>query len=192
MRTRGLRVIAGEARGRRLVAPEGDAVRPTKDMVREAQFSALDARGAIVDARVLDLYAGSGALAIEALSRGADTATFVERDRNAIGAIRTNLQTLGYEDRSKVVVLDAARFVEGPPPPDAPFDLVLADPPYDTSDEDVTALLAALMAPGWVADDAIISVERPVRHTVVAPVGCTNGWERTFGDTLLTLCWKSP
>jgi len=192
MRTRGLRVIAGEARGRRLVAPEGGAVRPTKDMVREAQFSALDARGAIVDARVLDLYAGSGALAIEALSRGAETATFVERNRDAIGAIRTNLQTLGYEDRSKVVAGDAARFVEGPPPPDAPFDLVLADPPYDTSDEDVTALLAALMAPGWVADDAIISVERPVRHTVVAPEGCTNGWERTFGDTLLTLCWKSP
>ena len=192
MRGRGLRVISGEARGRRLVAPEGDAVRPTKDMVREAQFSALDARGAIVDAHVLDLYAGSGALAIEALSRGAETATFVERDRNAIGAIRTNLQTLGYEDRSKVVVLDAARFVEGRPPPDAPFDLVLADPPYDTSDEDVTALLAALMAPGWVTDDAIISVERPVRHPVVAPVGCTNGWERTFGDTLLTLCWKSP
>jgi 16S rRNA (guanine966-N2)-methyltransferase len=185
-------VIAGEARGRRLVAPEGGAVRPTKDMVREAQFSALDARGAIVDARVLDLYAGSGALGIEALSRGAESAMFVERDRNAIGAIRSNLQTLGYEDRSKVIVLDAARFVEGPPPPAAPFDLVLADPPYDTSDEDVTALLAALMAPGWLADDAIVSVERPVRHPVAAPQGCTTGWERTFGDTLLTLCWKSP
>jgi 16S rRNA (guanine966-N2)-methyltransferase len=165
-------------------------VRPTKDMVREAQFSALDARGAIVDARVLDLFAGSGALAIEALSRGADTATFVERNRDAVGAIRANLQTLGYEDRAKVVVLDAARFVEGPPPSEAPFDLVLADPPYDTPDEDVTALLAALMAPGWVTDDVIISVERPVRHPVIAPEGCTNGWERTFGDTLLTLCWK--
>jgi 16S rRNA (guanine966-N2)-methyltransferase len=183
-------VIAGESRGRRLVAPEGGAVRPTKDMVREAQFSALDARSAIVDAHVLDLYAGSGALGIEALSRGADTATFVERDRNALGAIRTNLQTLGYEARSKVVSLDAAGFVEGSPPPDAPFDLVLADPPYDTRDEDVTALLAALMAPGWLAADAIISVERPIRHPVVAPEGCTNGWERTFGDTLLTLCWK--
>jgi 16S rRNA (guanine966-N2)-methyltransferase len=183
-------VIAGDARGRRLVAPEGGAVRPTKDMVREAQFSALDARAAIVDAHVLDLYAGSGALGIEALSRGAETATFVERDRNALRAIRTNLQTLGYEARSKVVSLDAGRFAEGPPPPDAPFDLVLADPPYDTSDEDVTALLAALMAPGWLAADAIVSVERPVRHPVVAPEGCTNGWERKFGDTLLTLCWK--
>jgi 16S rRNA (guanine966-N2)-methyltransferase len=185
-----LRVIAGEARGRKLVAPEGGAVRPTKDMVREAQFSALDARGAIVDAKVLDLYAGSGALGIEALSRGGARATFVERDRNALAAIRANLQTLRYQARSNVVSLDAGRFVEGPPPPDAPFDLVLTDPPYDTDDEDVTALLAALMAPGWLADDAIISVERPVRHPVVAPDGCTNGWERTFGDTLLTLCWK--
>ena len=78
-------MIAGEARGRKLVAPEGEAVRPTKDMVREAQFSALDARGAIVDAQVLDLYAGSGALGIEALSRGAARATFVERDRDALG-----------------------------------------------------------------------------------------------------------
>ncbi len=80
-RPKGLRVIAGTARGRKLVAPPGDRVRPTKDMVREAMFSALDARGALVDASVLDLFAGTGALGIEALSRGAARAVFVERER---------------------------------------------------------------------------------------------------------------
>ena len=89
---RKLRVIAGSARGRRLVPLEGDRIRPTKDMVREAMFSALDARNAIVDATVLDLYAGSGALGIEALSRGAARAVFVERDREAARAIAANLK----------------------------------------------------------------------------------------------------
>src|SRR5215475_16071570 len=109
MKSRGVRVIAGSARGRRLVVPDGDHVRPTKDMVREALFSALDARGAIVDAYVLDLYAGSGALGIEALSRGAERATLDERNRRAIEAINANLDALGFEDRTRVVALDATR-----------------------------------------------------------------------------------
>jgi 16S rRNA (guanine966-N2)-methyltransferase len=191
MKPRGVRVIAGSARGRRLVVPEGDDVRPTKDMVREALFSALDARGAIVDAYVLDLYAGSGALAIEALSRGAERATLVERNRRAIEAINANIDALGFDDRARVIAADAARMLGSSVAADAPFDLVFVDPPYTTADEDVDGLLVGLMGPEWLAEDGIVSVERPARHPIHPPPGCTSGWERTFGDTLITLCWRA-
>ncbi len=185
-RPRGLRVIAGSARGRRLVTPEGEHVRPTKDIAREAMFSALDARGALEGAAVLDLYAGTGALAIEALSRGAAEAVIVERDRTALDAIRANVEVLTDDEPIDVVARDVSRFVSAGPPPQAPFDLVFVDPPYRTADEEITALLTALRTPGWLAEGAIVSVERPRRNPVVVPCGFTNGWERTFGDTLLT------
>jgi 16S rRNA (guanine966-N2)-methyltransferase len=187
-RPKGLRVIAGSARGRRLVAPHGDHVRPTKDIAREAAFSALEARGAVRGAAVLDLYAGTGALAIEALSRGAASATIVERDPAALTAIRTNLGVLPEDAAATAVVVarDVTRYLAAPSPAGDPFDLVFVDPPYDTADEDVTAVLAALTVPGRLAPDAIVSVERPHRHHVVAPPGLQTGWERTFGDTLLS------
>jgi len=184
-RPKGLRVIAGTARGRRLVAPTGDHVRPTKDIAREAVFSALDARGAVVDAAVLDLYAGTGALAIEALSRGAASATIVERDAAALAAIRTNLEVLPSDTVAVVVARDVTRYLAAAAA-GGPFDLVFVDPPYDTTDEDVTAVLARLTVPGRLAPDAVVSVERPHRHRVIAPPGLRTGWERTFGDTLLT------
>lgn len=183
-------MIAGSARGRKLVAPAGGSVRPTKDMVREAMFSALDARGALVDAVVLDLYSGSGALAIEAISRGAARAVVVERARAGLDAIRVNVSALQLDDRIEVIGADVGRFVRGMPPPAAPFDLVFADPPYDSPDDEITALLVALEAPGWLATDAVVTVERPIRHPVVSPPGWQTGWERTFGDTLLSFCWK--
>ncbi len=183
-------MIAGSARGRRLVTPTGDRVRPTKDMVREAMFSALDARDALVDARVLDLFAGSGALGIEALSRGAALAVFVERDRGAVAAINANLHALQFDDRAHVSTVDAHVTLRGTPPLGAPFDLLLIDPPYETTDEDVTALLRALDEPEWLAPEAIVTVERPARHPVVVPDGWRTGWERAFGDTLLSFCWK--
>lgn len=182
----GVRVIAGSARGRRLVVPDGESVRPTKDIAREAMFSALDARGLLQGANVLDLYAGSGALAIEALSRGGAEAVLVERDRGAVDAIRVNVEVLSDDEPVDVVARDVGRFVAAGPPRQAPFDLVFVDPPYRTPDEDVTALLVALQAPGWLSTGAIVSVERPHRNPVVVPPGFTNGWERTFGDTLLT------
>ncbi len=185
-RPRGLRVIAGEARGRRLIAPEGDQVRPTKDIARESMFSALDARGAIDGADVLDLYAGTGALAIEALSRGAAGAVFVEWDRSALECIRSNVEVLSGAEPVHVVAREVGRFLAGGPPAEAPFDLVFVDPPYETADEEITARLETLLGPGWLAPEAIVSVERPLRHPVVVPAGLTNGWERTFGDTLLT------
>jgi len=181
-------VIAGTDRGRKLVSPEGMHVRPTKDIVREAMFSALDARGVLVDATVLDLYSGSGALSFEALSRGAARAVLVERDRAALRAIGANVEQLDREGRTRVVPSDVGRFLAGNPPPEAPFDLVFADPPYDTADADVTELLERLGAPGWCVPGAIVSVERPARHPVVTPPGCSCSWERVFGDTLLAFC----
>lgn len=119
-----MRVVAGEARGRRLVAPAGTDTRPTADRVREAMFNSLDSLGVIDDAKVLDLFAGTGALGIEALSRGAAFATFVERSRPAVEAVRTNLAGCRFEARSRVIPADQAN-VEL-----AGYDLVLADPPY--------------------------------------------------------------
>jgi 16S rRNA (guanine966-N2)-methyltransferase len=182
---RRLRVIAGSMRGRRLVCPPGESVRPTKDFVREAVFSALDSRGAIVDANVLDLYSGTGALAIEALSRGAAKALLVERDRAALDAIDHNIDQLGLADRARVQRADVASVLAGPSPREAPFHLVIADPPYDTDDASIAGLLAGLTAPGWLAADALIVVERPAPGVIEVPEGLRACWERTFGDTLV-------
>ena len=118
-----VRVVAGELRGRRLVAPPGSTTRPTSDRVREATFNALGSLGAIEDAVVLDLFAGSGALGIEALSRGAAQCTFVERDRAALAALRANLDALPARRRS-------GHGACGATPPVGPWDLALLDPPY--------------------------------------------------------------
>ena len=171
-------------RGRRLTVPPGEGVRPTKDIVREAMFSALDARGAIVDAVVLDLYSGSGALAIESLSRGAARVVLVERERAALDAISHNIGHLGIA-HARVARADVVSVLAGPPPEEAPFDLVLADPPYDTSDEAVADLLRSLTVPGWLSEEAMIAVERPTRADVHPPKGLRACWERTFGDTLM-------
>jgi 16S rRNA (guanine966-N2)-methyltransferase len=121
-----MRVVAGSARGRRLAAPPGQSVRPTSDRVREAIFDAVFSIGPIDGATVVDLFAGSGALGIEALSRGAGPATFVDRTRAALDAIRANLAATGFAARATVVAADVGRWLDGAPP----FDLALVDPPY--------------------------------------------------------------
>lgn len=121
-----MRVVAGELRGRRFEAPTGNDVRPTTDKVREAVFNALGSLDLIRDAAVADLFAGSGGLGIEALSRGAAHVTFVERDRGALGVLRDNVRRLGIESTTKVVAGDAVVLAGG-----LDVDLVLADPPYD-------------------------------------------------------------
>ena len=177
-----LRVIGGTAGGRRIVAPKGGA-RPTQDRVKEALFSSLGE--VVLDAVVLDLYAGSGALGIEALSRGAAHAVLVDSDRAAETAIRSNLDTTGLAERATVVRSAAGVFV-GRGGPGGPFDLVFLDPPYDTPTEEVSALLVALAGSGSVASGATVVVERP---TGSAPLDLPGGWdtrrERTYGDTLL-------
>src|SRR5680860_1409851 len=121
-----MRVVAGAAKGRRLVAPKGDDVRPTADRAKEALFASL--QPLLAGARVLDLFAGSGALGLEALSRGAATVTFVERDRRALEAIAGNIAAVGLSG-AEVVAHPVTRAL-GMELPGAPFDLVLADPPY--------------------------------------------------------------
>jgi 16S rRNA (guanine966-N2)-methyltransferase len=125
-----VRVVAGEARGRRLVAPEGRDIRPTGARVREAIFNALTSLDAIDGATVLDLFAGSGALGIEALSRGASHATFVERDRRTRRVIDTNLAATGLGDRATVIVQPAEQFLAETAAAGAQFGVAVLDPPY--------------------------------------------------------------
>jgi 16S rRNA (guanine(966)-N(2))-methyltransferase RsmD len=164
------------------VAPKGGA-RPTQDRVKEALFSSLG--DLVLDANVLDLYAGSGALAIEALSRGAARAVLVDPDRAAVTAIRANLDTVGFTDRVTVVPRAAGAYVRDGAP-GGPFELVLLDPPYDVPAADVADVLAALAAGGAVQAGATVVIERA---TGGDPVTLPGGWdvrrERTYGDTLL-------
>jgi 16S rRNA (guanine966-N2)-methyltransferase len=133
-----VRVVAGSAKGRRLVTPPGLDTRPTSDRVREAIFNALNSIDAVAGTRVLDLFAGSGALGIEALSRGAATAVFVDVSQPALDAVRTNLDAAGLD--GTLIRMDAHRYDDGP------FDLALLDPPYDTPDDQWRALLGHLDA----------------------------------------------
>lgn len=178
-------MIAGTAGGRRLAAPPGTTARPTTDRVKEALFAALgDER--MCDASVLDLFAGSGALAIEALSRGAVRAVLVERDAAALAAIERNLAATGFADRARARGEAVERFLDRPPPDEAPFDLVLLDPPYDTRAAAVSAALVALDGPGWLAPEATVVVEQAAGGPrPVLPVGWAIAWERSYGDTLL-------
>jgi 16S rRNA (guanine966-N2)-methyltransferase len=178
------RIIAGEAGGRRLVVPPGERVRPTSDRVKESVFSALGS-GRLVDARVLDLYSGTGALALEALSRGAAAALLVERDPAAAKAIRTNIDTLGFADRAVLRVAAVAAVLAGSPPGE-PFDLALLDPPYDTPGPDVEAVLERLGEGSWLASGATVVVERATGSPPVRwPAGWGSTWERCYGDTLV-------
>jgi len=159
------RIIAGEAGGRRLSVPPGDGVRPTSDRVKESVFSALGP-ARLVGARVLDLYAGSGALGLEALSRGAAGALLVERDAAAARAIRANIATLGFGDRATLRVAAVAAVLGGPGPT-APFDLVLLDPPYDTSASELeAALLAVGAAAVWALYRCVKSLVRLTMRTL--------------------------
>jgi 16S rRNA (guanine966-N2)-methyltransferase len=170
-----LRVVAGTFKGRRLTAPRGTRTRPTADRVREALFSML---GDVGGARVLDLYAGSGALGIEALSRGADSAVFVERDAQAVAAIERNLAAVGVE--ANLVRQDVVRFLARA---DGAFDLVFCDPPYDSA-----AGLAGPLAehlPALCAEDARIVTESDKRNPLVLPFPLIA--ERIYGDTRIAI-----
>jgi 16S rRNA (guanine966-N2)-methyltransferase len=144
------------------------------------------------DVAVLDLYAGSGALAIEALSRGARHAVLVDRDRLAVDACRRNLASTRFRERARVQTSTASAFLSGGPPAEAPFGLVFLDPPYDTPDAGIARVLDSLAAPGWLASGASVVVERSAGARVPVPVGWTPGWERGYGDTLVTVLTAAP
>jgi 16S rRNA (guanine966-N2)-methyltransferase len=180
-----LRVISGTAGGRRLSAPRGDVIRPTTGRVKEAIFSALTSRERILGAKVLDLYAGTGALAIEALSRGAARAVLVEHDRDALEMLRRNLSVTATAASASVVDADVGSFLAAPPPPDAPFDLVLCDPPYDVESPALDDLMTPLGRREWTTVDALAVVERPAGVTAPHVEGLRVAWERAFGDTLV-------
>jgi 16S rRNA (guanine966-N2)-methyltransferase len=174
-----MRVVAGTARGRRLRGPEGEGTRPTADRVREAMFNSLYSLGALEGARVVDLFAGSGALGIEALSRGASHCTFVERDPAALDVLRHNLTTLGFDDRAEVVRADGPAALTRTTA--APADLVLLDPPYDFDDWD--ALLAGIT-------DAVVVIES--NREIPVPAGWETHRVRRYGGTVVTLATAPP
>ncbi|MGE3621231.1 MAG: 16S rRNA (guanine(966)-N(2))-methyltransferase RsmD [Acidimicrobiia bacterium] len=174
-----MRVVAGSARGRRLVAPAGrSTTRPTPDRVREATFNALVSRGALDGATVLDLFAGSGALGIEALSRGAAHATFVDADAAALAAVRANLAACGFAGRAEVVRGEATAFLAGAG--DRRWDLALLDPPY--AFDGWAELLAALPAA-----EAVVESDREV--------GLPAGWRaeraKRYGGTVVVIAART-
>lgn len=175
-----MRIIAGQWRGRPLVAPRGDATRPTADRTREALFSMLTSRlGSFAGLRVADLFAGSGALGLEALSRGAAHCTFVEHDAAALDALRANIAKLGAagaEVRAQSVM------ALGPAP--APYDLLLLDPPYASGAGSVA--LDRLLRLGWLAPGALASVETS-KSECVGVAGFETEAERVHGKAKLTL-----
>jgi 16S rRNA (guanine966-N2)-methyltransferase len=174
-----MRVIAGRWGGRRLTAPPGEATRPTSDRVREALFSVLAAR--VENARVLDLFAGSGALGIEALSRGAAEATFVDSAPAAIRAVRANLDALGIE--APVRRADARRFLDSASRAARQYDLVFLDPPYRLAGRlgrELTAALPAVLAPG-----AAVVAESDRRAPLELGLDLLD--ERRYGDTLIRI-----
>jgi 16S rRNA (guanine966-N2)-methyltransferase len=178
------RIIGGTAGGRRIKAPSGDNTRPTSDRVREALFSSIDAElGSVTGLRFLDLYAGSGAVGLEARSRGAGVVTCVEQDRRTAALVRDNLRTLGMNGVD-VVSSSVSRALAHPPR--APYDLVFLDPPYALATDDVVADLEALRDQDWLADGALVVVERSSRATALAwPKGFQGARERRYGETVL-------
>ena len=175
------RIVAGAARGRRLAVPS--SARPTTDRVREALFNVLSARLDFDGLRVLDLYAGSGALGLEALSRGAASVLLVESDRRAADAIARNIATVGLPGATIRRGPVAAVLGAGTP---APVDVVLADPPYDVTVQSVAEVLASLSRFGWVGPGSVVVVERPASAPELNWPADWAPWpSRRYGDTRL-------
>ena len=178
-----MRIIAGSARGRRLAAPKGTATRPTSDRAREGLFATVTAiRGPLPGARVLDLFAGSGAIGLEALSRGAVRVLFVESDGRAARVIRANLAAVALPG-GELISCQVQRFLERGPGAEAAFDLVVADPPYAAPAAEVTGMLTALASGGWLAPGALVAVERATRAGPLPwPAGYRGDRSRRYGE----------
>lgn len=178
------RIIAGVFGGRRIATPPGNRTRPTSDRVREALFSRLEHEADLDGARILDLYAGSGALGLEALSRGAQRALFVDSAPPAARTITANIATLGARNRATVKVSPVAGALATPP--QGSFDVVFLDPPYDVEEFALAHVLAALVDNSWLVSGALVIVERSVRSSEPHwPEGLTPFDDRRYGETRL-------
>ena len=188
-----LRIVGGRHRGRSIAAPEGQSTRPTSSRARESLFNILahaqwreDGTSPLVEARVLDAFAGTGALGIEALSRGAAHATFMDNDGAVVRLIGENLRKLGETANAKVIRADATR----PPPSREACDLVFLDPPYRSGL--AAPALTTLAAAGWVAPGAIATVELAHNEDLVPPDGFVAIDERRYGAARLVILRREP
>jgi len=184
------RIIAGVHGGRRLAAPSGRSTRPTTDRVRESLFSRLDHLGVVEEARVLDLYAGSGALGLEAMSRGARQVVLVEGHSGAARVTGANVRTLGLDGQAaQVVVSDVTRYLRSVFPETTEFDLVFLDPPYDLDEDALAEALMVLMP--LLHPDAVVVVERSTRSPEPTwPAGLERFATKAHGET--TLWYTEP
>ncbi|WP_026922380.1 16S rRNA (guanine(966)-N(2))-methyltransferase RsmD [Glycomyces arizonensis] len=177
------RIIAGALKGRRLATPSGDRTRPTSDRVREALFNSLAPGGDLEGLRFADLYAGSGAVGIEALSRGAAHALFVESHAQTAKLLRRNIADLGIADAHVISAPVEKALASGAA---EPYDIVFADPPYAVTDQAIGAMLAALVEHGWLADGADVVIERAGRDADVPwPEKVAEDRVRRYGTTAL-------
>jgi 16S rRNA (guanine966-N2)-methyltransferase len=184
------RIVAGQAGGRRLVVPKGDLTRPTSDRVREALFGALDARGLLPGAKVLDLYCGSGALGLEAVSRGAGSAVLVDTSRQAVEAARLNVGALAFSQVT-VVLSSVQRYLASRAA--SPASLVFADPPYAIGQDELAEMLLALTSRQWLQPGATVLVERSTRSPEPQwPDGLLRQAVRRYGETAVwSTQWQS-
>jgi 16S rRNA (guanine966-N2)-methyltransferase len=172
-----MRVIAGKAKGSRLKSPV-TGTRPMTDRMKEAIFSAL---GDIDGCKVLDLYAGSGALGVEALSRGGARATFVESSREALTKLEQNLDITRFGTRAAVEWIDVTQYLRRPA--DERMDLIFVDPPYSRAATDVVDDLEAIVMGGFLADDGRVVLHRPAKERTMNPLGLDCVWEREYGQS---------
>ena len=178
------RIISGLAGGRRISTPPGSGTRPTSDRVREALFSRLEHLDVVHQSKVLDLYAGSGALGFEAASRGAASVLLVESEWAAVAVLRKNITELGLPGVAVRADTVERVLLAGPASDDARCDLVLADPPYDVTEEDLSDVLTLLVIHRWLSEDAFVVVERSARSPEPRwPQGLDGAGERRYGDT---------
>lgn len=179
------RVIAGRAKGRRIAVPPGGSIRPTGDRVREALFASIVSDlGDLTGLRLLDLFAGSGAVGLEALSRGAAHVLLVESGQKAARALRANVASIGLAGAR--VEVDTAERVVSRGPIGSPYHCAFADPPYALPDTRLTALLRGLVDAGWLASGALVAVERAARSVAVDwPDGIEHDRVKRYGDTAL-------
>ena len=189
-----MRIIAGDKRGRRIAAPPGRDTRPTSDRVREAVFDMLTARlgSDLGGGRVLDAFAGSGALGLEALSRGTGPAVFVESDRKALKVLRANIAELGLEPRGQVVAADVFRLAVTNALPAGPFSLLFADPPYRIDAARVGELFETLARGGAVETDAWAIYEHDAGTRAVWPEPFSQVDRRVYGTTAVSIATVEP